>query len=443
METKKRATKGITLIALVVTIVVLLILAGVSINLVIGNNGIITKAGESKDANKYAAIKDEYELYKSNQYIESVTGGSGGKTFPEFLADLKNRGILTNEDIAQINSENKLTISDKYEISFAKTLYDEVTDPNGSIKIGDYVTYTPDSTKSYPSPASENGWADQTYTVDTSTKWRVLGTEGNQVLLISADPIKKNMDQSSENSWDKDPYLYMKGAYGYVNCVSMLDNICGIYSTSLGTAKSITADNINNVLGVKVESDKVYFESDPSTNIDLSVTEGGWLGLGEKYTYTSTDYSPESYINGKSYATAGEEVTQDGYWYDYTGTMATTIGNTTIGNLLFEGTQSGDNYAKSYWLASPGAFVNSSVATFGPGSVGNGSVGPGDILFDSYGGWNAGRLAVRPVVYLNSDVTVEQIQKTTGRTTPWSYDNSENFVGSGDASNGEAENHGN
>ena len=59
METKKRATKGITLIALVVTIVVLLILAGVSINLVIGNNGIITKAGDARDANKYATIKDE------------------------------------------------------------------------------------------------------------------------------------------------------------------------------------------------------------------------------------------------------------------------------------------------------------------------------------------------------------------------------------------------
>ena len=442
MKVKMKSTKGITLIALVVTIVVLLILAGVSINLVIGNNGIITKAGEARDANKYATIKDEYELYKSNQYIESATGGSGGKTFAEFLADLKGRGILTYADIAQINSENKLTISDKYEISFAKTLYDEVTDPNGSIKIGDYVTYTPDSTKSYPSPASENGWADQTYTVDTNTQWRVLGTEGNQVLLISADPIKKNMDESSENSWDKDPYLYMKGAYSYENCVSMLDNICGIYSTSLGTAKSITADNINNVLGVKVESDKVYFESDASkTNIDLS-TDSGWLGLGEKYTYTSTDYSPESYINGKSYATAGEEVTQDGYWYDYTGTMATTIGNTTIGNLLFEGTQSGDNYAKSYWLASPGAGVGSSNARFGPGVVGYGAVYSGDYLFGSYGRWGASWFAVRPVVYLNSDVTVEQIQETTGSTTPWSYDNSSPNVAHGNASTGEAGNHG-
>ena len=445
----KKGIRGITLIALVITIVVLLILAGVSLNLVIGNNGIITKAGESKAANKYATIKDEYELYKSNQYIESVAGGSGGKTFSEFLADLQNRGILTDEDVAQINSENKLTISDKYEISFAKTLYDEVTDQNGSIKVGDYVTYTPDSTKTYKSETSENGWADQTYTVDTSTKWRVLGTEGNQVLLISADPIKKNMDADSENSWEQDPYLYMKGAYGYVNCVSMLDNICGIYSTSLGTAKSITADNINNVLGVKVESDKVYYESDPSTNIDMAGT------FGKTYTYTSEDYSPESYINGKSHATEGEIVPRDGeayaYYYDYTGTMATTIGNTTIGSLLFEGTQSGDNYAKSYWLASPGASVYShyvnvgngtvagySYAYFGPGFVSGGGVLAGYNLFNSNGAWYAGSFAVRPVVYLNSDVTVEQIQKTTGSTTTWSY--RAGVVTRGSASDGEAGN---
>ena len=41
-------SKGITLVALVVTIVVLLILAGVSINLVLGENGLITQAQEAK-----------------------------------------------------------------------------------------------------------------------------------------------------------------------------------------------------------------------------------------------------------------------------------------------------------------------------------------------------------------------------------------------------------
>ena len=48
-ENNMRKNKGITLVALVVTIVVLLILAGVSINLVLGNNGIITKAKEAAE----------------------------------------------------------------------------------------------------------------------------------------------------------------------------------------------------------------------------------------------------------------------------------------------------------------------------------------------------------------------------------------------------------
>ena len=87
--------------------------------------------------------------------------------------------------------------------------------------------------------------------------------------------------------------------------------------------------------------------------------------------------------------------------------------------------------------------MDSSRAGFGPGVVGSGDVNSGGGLFYSSGNWFASRLAVRPVVYLNSDVTVEQIQKTTGSTTPWSYDNSSPNVAHGDASNGEAGNHGN
>ena len=41
--------KGITLVALVVTIIVLIILAGVSISLVLGNNGLVTKAKEGAE----------------------------------------------------------------------------------------------------------------------------------------------------------------------------------------------------------------------------------------------------------------------------------------------------------------------------------------------------------------------------------------------------------
>ncbi|MFR8116635.1 MAG: type II secretion system protein, partial [Clostridia bacterium] len=55
---KTKEMKGITLVALVVTIVVLLILAGVSINAVIGDDGIIKKAQNSANLTKEAEVKE-------------------------------------------------------------------------------------------------------------------------------------------------------------------------------------------------------------------------------------------------------------------------------------------------------------------------------------------------------------------------------------------------
>lgn len=63
---------GITLIALVVTIVVLLILAGVSINLVLGNNGVITKTEKAKMKTELASYLEELNLYKTDKVIENT-----------------------------------------------------------------------------------------------------------------------------------------------------------------------------------------------------------------------------------------------------------------------------------------------------------------------------------------------------------------------------------
>ena len=56
---KTKEMKGITLIALVITIVVLMILAGVSINTVLGDDGIIQKAKEAAEATKRASAEEE------------------------------------------------------------------------------------------------------------------------------------------------------------------------------------------------------------------------------------------------------------------------------------------------------------------------------------------------------------------------------------------------
>ena len=91
--THTKKNKGITLVALVVTIVVLLILAGVSINLVLGDNGIIAKA---KEAQRKSAEASQNDLIGMNELAQQLgekingstgsgsgNGGTGGKTEPE------------------------------------------------------------------------------------------------------------------------------------------------------------------------------------------------------------------------------------------------------------------------------------------------------------------------------------------------------------------------
>ncbi|MBR3152736.1 MAG: hypothetical protein IKF52_03930, partial [Clostridia bacterium] len=54
--------KGITLIALIITIIVLLILAGVTIAMVVGDNGILKRSNEAKDETTIAKIQEEVDL---------------------------------------------------------------------------------------------------------------------------------------------------------------------------------------------------------------------------------------------------------------------------------------------------------------------------------------------------------------------------------------------
>ena len=66
-----RKSRGITLIALVITIIVLLILAGVTIATLRGDNGILTKAEEAKLSTELSGYKEALELYKVEKYSEN------------------------------------------------------------------------------------------------------------------------------------------------------------------------------------------------------------------------------------------------------------------------------------------------------------------------------------------------------------------------------------
>lgn len=76
---KTKETIGITLISLVVTIVVLMILAGVSINTILGDNGIIKKSQESANLTKETEAKEIMNRVVLEYYLVKK-----GETFEEF-----------------------------------------------------------------------------------------------------------------------------------------------------------------------------------------------------------------------------------------------------------------------------------------------------------------------------------------------------------------------
>ena len=85
--------KGITLIALVVKIVVLLILAGASIAMLTGNNGIITQAKTAKQENKKGEIKEELELEIADMRTTKATKGEE-LTQQEVIDRITDKGVI-------------------------------------------------------------------------------------------------------------------------------------------------------------------------------------------------------------------------------------------------------------------------------------------------------------------------------------------------------------
>ena len=99
---KLKNKKGITLIALVVTVVVLIILAGVSINAVLGDNGIIKKANQAASVTKEAEVKEAInrtilEFYLTNDY----------ETLEDFLKAKAEDGSI---DSVTKNADGTLTV---------------------------------------------------------------------------------------------------------------------------------------------------------------------------------------------------------------------------------------------------------------------------------------------------------------------------------------------
>lgn len=173
--------KGITLIALVVTIVVLLILAGVSLNLVFNNNGIITKAQDAKMETKAAIVSDERDMWMHERFLSEQLDKTP-KSMENILLELQEKGVLTEEDVQIIknDSNNEITIGSKT-ISFK---VEEKTNLS-LLKAGDYVNYIPtEGTYKVADGKSGSGYTTEdgyqsftTETGDNALKWRILSID--------------------------------------------------------------------------------------------------------------------------------------------------------------------------------------------------------------------------------------------------------------------------
>ena len=361
-----KKNKGITLVALVVTIVVLLILAGVSINLVLGNNGIIAKAKEAETKSAEASQND-----------------------------LKGINALTEEMNNALGEKPKVDLS-KY-------------------KIGDYVNYTYDTVSSgYTTPSTENGSGNQTIAQSTETlKWRILNIDeaNGTVDLVSATPTSNTVG--------------FGGILGYNNGPYIMDKICeALYSNNsrgikarsidlLDMEKHLTSDGITARNGsssavssaVKYGKTKTYANNTKYPNL-YAGQKGAGVNVAETEVETKMEKIDITKGNDpyeESKAIAETEPTKDSTFE--TGKPLTVT--STYYGISINGTNYGiagdvmksDNY---FWVASRYVSANSDYADFGLRRAGT-NMSSGN-MYVSYGSTRDHNYRLRPVVSLPSSI---------------------------------------
>ena len=119
-----KTQKGITLIALVVTIVVLLILAGVTISLLLDENGIIAKSKDARTETRVSQIEDEVGMWKQHNFINKESN-QAQESADTMLASLISRKLLTEDEIDR--EQELITIKKKDGTVIKEISYSSVT----------------------------------------------------------------------------------------------------------------------------------------------------------------------------------------------------------------------------------------------------------------------------------------------------------------------------
>lgn len=422
IKAKKMKEKGITLIALVITIIVLLILAGVTIATLTGENGILTRANESKQAMAEAGIKERIQVEVAGSF------DNNGK----YNADLAKENLEKNlKATVQKNSDNSLDVmyeGYQFKINSYGKLIEMFEDISKYVKIGDYVDYEPtkldknrtidvESSKleyeSKVGTATEhgNGISNQIFKAKTSEelKWKVFNIENNKVQLISENTIK--VDSTNEN-------FKLGGAIGYLYAEKELNEICKIYGYGYGAdkeqitqysqggpledgeileirdsgARSITLEDINKKIGVYKDSTDGQMKYKDGTIIDTNY--GNTIYPTVDVFFPTMNSSLGDAISGKSFKAGVKNIKNTHYEYD-----KSKITNEKLTEMLFN---------EMYWLSSRSMYTGENFIYYNVIVVNKESINRNAMCnasaYNLYENLNSVNYSVRPIVTLESNI---------------------------------------
>ncbi len=423
--------KGITLIALVITIIVILILAGVSINTLFGDNGLLTKAQEAADANTRAGAYDKVATevlasYDNSGNLDATTLKSNIEAHTGGTAELgKNNGFpltaVVDGYTFTINSDGDI-VKGKVVIWAQKGT--TITGSDGTVvNVGDTITgYNPKignngqdlSEQKVTSFSNDNGYSsnDQTFSLSNApTGWIILGADEKSGQLII---MPKDIVQADTN----DGYFYLYGAKGYAKGIGELNKISKLYGQGkyADTAKtrSIKVEDINKVTGYNPIEDPYN-----SGEIDEygSEVEYSWDNTdGKKVKYDNKTVPNKTDISDyEIFQYPKDDGTTENLKDDETKSFTST-------NYYYSGSSISDElYKKLYygilgpfWLGSQADQTEEGLVDFALRIIDSKGNVSGSSLFDSTGYAASVGRGVRPAVYLQSNIKLTEAESSDG-----------------------------
>ena len=380
----RKNAKGITLIALVITIIVLLILAGVSIAMLTGQNGILTQAQNAKTTNENKSAEEKVKLSIMAARSQSETGTLDAD---KLIAEIANNygGTASKTDNGfPVN----VTIDGKnFSIDGDGNI--GVSQDRTGLKVGDYIKYNPDTAdvKTYSLLGTQSGYSsDQTIAKET-LNWRILKIKDDGSIDIISDPTNNT--------------VRFGGALGCNNGVYLLNDICKeLYSnTTKGvTARSVNLKDMEDWLTEAGKTARAKYSSG-------TATYGETKTYKDNYSYAPNAYNSEEDENSNHYTSPTTET------YTKLGTLNAKqthyyipIDETNYG----EGAKVLSN-SNSYWVAARDINCYSNNAYFGLRYANTNM--RGNLVFFSNSNNDNAYYRVRAVVSLGSSV---QINANTG-----------------------------